>query len=250
MSGHVRFCFAALVLLAGLSASPASSNSLTDLFSATPKQEPEPAPAEEACLSQPGKSTAAGQHWVYRVEGRRKCWFQAAEDVAVKKQVRHRATKPRVATREENEDVPRKRKAIDARAEMLRPPPVETSQPTQPAPEIKMADAAPVPAVAVAALVSPAPIETLKSDRLMPDQRTRAPRQVDVEKLLAAAPAARDAVAVSVPAAAPAIFPVAEVSDDGQGWMATWLGVLLMALGLVSVLIASRPLREAVLLRD
>ena len=84
--------------------------------------------------------------------------------------------------------------------------------------------------------------------RNMPDQRT--PRQIDVEKLLAAAPAARDAVSVSVPAAAPAIFPVAEASDDGQGWMATWLGVLLLALGLVSVLIASRPLREAVLSRD
>ena len=203
---------------------------------------------EETCLSQPGKSTAAGQHWVYRVEGRRKCWFQAAEDVAVKKQVRHRAAKPRVATREEDEAVPRKRKAIDARAELLRSPPAENSQPMRPAPEIKVADAASVPAVAVAALVSPAPIENLKSDRLVPDQRT--PRQIDVEKLLAAAPAARDAVSVSVPAAAPAIFPVAEASDDGQGWMATWLGVLLLALGLVSVLIASRPLREAVLSRD
>jgi hypothetical protein len=141
MSGHVRFCFAALVLLAGLSASPASSNPLTDLFSPTPKQEPEPAPVEETCLSQPGKSTAAGQHWVYRLEGRRKCWFQAAEDVAVKKQVRHRTTKPRVATREEDEAVPRKRKAIDARAELLRPPPAETSQPMRPAPDIKVADA-------------------------------------------------------------------------------------------------------------
>ena len=248
MSGHVRFYFAALVLLAGFSASPASSNPLTDLFSATPKQEPEPAPAEEACLSGPGKSTAAGQHWVYRMEGRRKCWFQAAEEIAVKKQVRRRAAKPRVATREEDEAVPRKRKAVvDARAEMLRPAPAETSQPMRPAPEPKMADAASLLAMGTVAM-TPAPIENLKSDRLMPDQRT--PRQIDMETLLAAAPAAKDAVAVSAPAAAPAIFPAAEASDDGQGWMATWLGVLLMALGLVSVLIASRPLRDAVLLRD
>jgi hypothetical protein len=222
---------------------------LADLFSVTPRQEPEPAPAEEACLSEPGKSTAAGQHWVYRLEGRRKCWFQAAEETAVKKkQVRYRAAKPRVATREENEAVPRKRKAVvDAHAEMLRSTPVETPQPMRPAPELKVADAASAPAMGTAAFMSPAPIENLKTDRLTPDQRT--PRQVDVEKLLAAAPAARDAVAVSVPAAEPVTVALAGAADDGPGWMATWLGVLLMALGLVSVLVASRPLREAVLLR-
>ena len=73
---------------------------------------------------------------------------------------------------------------------------------------------------------------------------------VDVKTLLAAAPAPSDAVAASVPLAAPAAFPVAEAADDGQGWMATLLGVLLMALGLVSVLGSSPSLREAVLLRD
>ena len=250
MSGHVRFCFTAFVLLAGLSVSPASSNPIADLFSVTPRQAPEPAPAEEACLSEPGKSTAAGQHWVYRLEGGRKCWFQAAEEIAVKKkQARSRAAKPRAAAPEENDVARPKRKAVvDARAEMLRATPVETPQPMQPAPELKMADAASVPAMGTAAFMSPAPIENLKTDRLTPDQRT--PRQVDVEKLLAAAPAARDAVAVSVPAAAaPVTFALAAATDDGPGWMATWLGVLLIALGLVSVLVASRPLRDAVLLR-
>src|SRR5262245_33725063 len=127
MSGHVRFCFAAFVLLAGLSVSPASSNPLADLFSVTPRQAPEPAQAEEACPSEPGKSTAAGQRWVYRLEGGRKCWFQAAEETAVKKQVRHRAKKPRVVTREESDVAPPKRKAVvDARAELLRSTPAET----------------------------------------------------------------------------------------------------------------------------
>jgi len=191
-------------------------------------------------LSQPGKSTAEGQRWVYRFDGHRKCWFQAAEGSAVKKQVRYRAAKARVAAPEENEAAPRKRKAVvDARAELLRSAPAETSQPMRPAPELKVADAA--SATVAAAFARPAPIENLA-----PAQ----PRQVDVEALLAAAPVASNAVAASVPPAAPVAFPIAEAADDGRGWTATWLGVLLMALGLVSVLGSSRPLREAVLLRD
>ena len=247
MSGNSRFCFAVSVLLAGLSASPASSNPLADLFSATPRQAPEPAPAEEACLSEPGKSTAAGQRWVYRVEGHRKCWFQAAEETAVKKQVRRRAAKPRVATSEDDEAAPPKRRAVvDARAELLRSAPAEAPPPTPPAPELKVADAASIAAMGVTAFV-PAPIENLKTDRLTPDRRT--PRQVDVETLPAAAPAARDAVAASVPAATPVRSSIGEAADDGRDWTATWLGVLLMTLGLAAVLGSSRTLREAVLLR-
>ena len=75
------------------------------------------------------------------------------------------------------------------------------------------------------------------------------PRQVAVETLLAAAPAPSAAVAASV-LPAPVAFPVAEATDDGPGWMATSLGMLLMALGLVSVLGSSPTLRDAVLLRD
>ncbi|WP_247783034.1 hypothetical protein [Bradyrhizobium sp. 170] len=216
------------------------------MFNVAPRQTP--APAEEECLSRPGKSTAAGQRWVYRFDGHRKCWFQAAEEIAVKKQVRYRAAKPRVAAPEENEVARRKPKAVvDARAELLRSAPAETSQPMRPAPELKMADAASALTMGAAAFVPPAPIENLKTDRLTPDHRT--PRQVDVETLLTAAPAARDAVAVSVPTAAPVAFPIAEAAD-GRSWMATWLGVLLMALGLVFVLVSSRTLREAALLRD
>ena len=199
-------------------------------------------------MSRPGKSTAAGQHWVYRLEGHRKCWFQTAEETAVKRQARRRASKPRLIVSEENEAGRRKQRAVvDARAELLRSAPTETSQPERPAPELKMADAASVLATAIAAFVPPTSVENFATNQPTPDRRT--PRQVDVEMLLAAAPADRGAVAASVPAAAPVAFPIVEAADDGQGWIATWLGALLMALGLISVLGSSRIVREAVLLR-
>jgi hypothetical protein len=50
-----------------------------------------------------------------------------------------------------------------------------------------------------------------------------------------------------VPPATPVAVPIAEAGDEGRGWTATWLGVLLMALGLVSLLSSSRTLRGAVL---
>jgi hypothetical protein len=244
MSGHLRFCFGAIVLLAALPTSPASSNSFADFFNAAPPKATAPPAAEEECLPRPGKSTTAGQRWVYRLEGHRKCWFQAAEGIAtVKKQVRHSAAKPRVAVPEENEAAPRKRKAdVDARAELLRSAPAETSQPMPLAPEFKVVDAASVLARGTAAFAPPAVVEKLAPDDPMPSQ-------VDVETLLAAASAPSDAVAASV-LPAPVAFPVAEAVDDGQDWMATLLGMLLMALGLVSVLGSSPTLREAVLLRD
>ena len=64
-------------------------------------------------------------------------------------------------------------------------------------PEVKLADAASVLATAIAAFVPPAAVENLGSDQPTPDRRT--PRQVDVERLLAAAPATSDQVAASVP---------------------------------------------------
>ncbi len=195
-------------------------------------------------MPQPGKSTADGQHWVYRFDGHRKCWFQAAEGTVTKKPVHHHAAK-HVAAPKENEAMSRKRNAVvDARAELLRSAPAETPQPAPSAPELTVVDAAPVAATGVAVLVPPASVVAKPAtDQLTPDHPT--PRQVDVETLLAAAPAARSAVAASVPSATPVALPTAEASDDGRGWTATWLGVLLMALGFVSLLSSSRTLRGA-----
>lgn len=251
MSGHLRFCFAAFFLLAAFPTSPASSNPFSDVFNAAPApaQATAPAAAEGECLPRPSQSTAAGQRWVYRFDGHRKCWFQTAQGIAtVKKQVRHSAARPLVAVPEENEAAPRKQKVVvDARAELPRSTPAEASQPTQLAPEFKVVDAASVLTTGSAAFVPLVPVEKLATDQLAPDHAT--PRQGDVETLLSAAPAPSDAVAASVPSA-PVALPVAEAADDGRGWMATLLGVLLMALGFVSVLGSSPTLREAVLLRD
>jgi len=132
---------------------------------------------------------------------------------------------------------------VDSGAVLQRSALGETSQPTPPA--LNVADAAPDLATGAAAFVPPAPVENLATDQFAPDHPT--PRRVDVEALLAAAPAARSAVGASVPTTTP----IAEAATiDGRDWTATWLGVLLMALGLVSVLSSSQPLRRAVLLRD
>jgi hypothetical protein len=251
MSGHLRLCFAAVVLLAGFSTSPASSNPFDFLFKTAPEEAAAPAPAapaaaaspaEEECLQRPGKSTTDGR-WVYRLDGGRKCWFQAAKETAPAKKVVHRhAAKQRVAAPEEEEAAPRKPKAVvDARAELVRSTPAETPQPTPPAPEFKVVDADAVPATAATALVPPAPVVAkLATDQPTPNDPT--PPQVDVDTLLAAAPAASDAVVVSVPPTTPAAVAVAE-EGEGPGWIATWLGALLMGLGLVSLLVSSWTLR-------
>lgn len=250
MSGHLRFCFAAFVLFAGLSTSSASSNPFSGFFNSGPAAAPAPTSAEVAeveCLSRPGKSTADGQRWVYRVEGRRRCWFQLAEGTeTVKKLVRHRAARHRVAMAEEDRTAARKRKAVvDARAELQRSAPVDSSRPNPSAP-VQVVDAGPVLATGIATRASPASLSKRANDRLTADEIT--PRQVDVETLLAAAPAASDVVAASAPSATPLAFSTAEAGDDGWGW--TWLGMLLMALGLLSVLSASRTIRWGVLLHQ
>jgi hypothetical protein len=250
MSGHLRFCFS-VFLLAGLSTSPASSYPFDALFNSAPAEATAPAPAEEECLPQPGKSTDDGQHWVYRFDGHRKCWFQAAEEIAtVKKPVRHHAAKKHVAVPKENEAALRKGKAVvDARELLLHSAQAETPQPTPPAPEIKVVNVAPDPTTGAAALVPPASaIAKPAIDQLTSNHP--APRQVDVEALLAAAPpVSSDAVATSAPSRAPAAIPITEAGDDGREWTASWLGALLIGLGLVSLLGASQTLRGYIDLR-
>ncbi|SCB50675.1 hypothetical protein GA0061098_1014203 [Bradyrhizobium shewense] len=247
MSGHLRICYVAFALLAGLSTSSAFSASLSELFNAGPATAPARASAEAECLTRPGKSTADGQHWVYRVEGQRRCWFQVAEGTeTVKKLVQQRAIKHRVAKygvpmSEENQTALRKRKVVvDARAELPRSAPADTPPPGPSLPA-QVVDASPVLAAGIANRASRAPLP--KGDRLKADEIT--PRQVDVEALLAATPAASHVVAAAV---MPLALSTAEAGDDG--WVWTWLGMLLIALGLVSVLSAGRIIRWEVLLHQ
>jgi hypothetical protein len=243
MSGYLRLGFTAFFLVAGFS-TPAASNVLTDLFS--PKPAPEaaataPAPAPEGCLRQPGTSTAPGQRWVYRYDGHRKCWFQAQETTALaRKPVRRQAVRPRVAAPEENESGPRRQEGVeDARAEMLSSPPAEARQPTPPEPTLKVVRTVRVTDAAV--MVPSAPVlDRPASDQPTPDQPT--PRRVDVERLLADSPAASDEVA-----SAPSATPIAGPGATLGAWMTARLGVLLMMLGSVALLSASRTLRGALL---
>ena len=247
MSGHLRFGFAAFLVAAGFSA-PAAANVITDFFSPAPAPEaasPAPAPAAAAddCLHQPG-AASAGQHWVYRYDGHRKCWFQAAEDSAqAKKAARRHVARRRVADPDEDEPAPRKQKAVeDARAELVKPAPAETPEPAPSAPKLTIVRTIPVRVADAAAQVPPAPA-VATPDAPQPAPAQPAPRQVDVEKLLAEAPAATDEVAAAAPAM-PLVHPAAK-TGGGDGWTASWLGALLMALGGAALLSSSRPLRQA-----
>jgi len=237
MSGQLRF-FAAVALIAGLPTAPASSNPFDFLFNAPAEQAAAPARAEEECLPRPGTSPTDGQRWVYRLDGHRKCWFQVAKEVVTaKKQARPRGAKQIVPTPENGAAMRKRNEVVDARAELLRSASPETAQPTATAPEIKVADAAAVPGTGAASLVSPPVAREPETNELAPNQPM--PPHVDVEMLLAAAP-----VNISVPPSTPPAVPAADAGTDAQEWTASWLGVLLMGLGLVFLLISSLTLRE------
>ena len=69
-----------------------------------------------------------------------------------------------------------------------------------------------------------------------------------METLLAATLGTKDQVG-SAPNGALLAFPIAEELHDGRGSTTTWVGLLLIALGLISALSASRIIRQAVLRR-
>jgi hypothetical protein len=244
MSGHLRSGFAALVLCAS-AATPAAANPFTDLFpsnAAPAAPAVAPAPAQEKCLLQPGKSTAADLHWVYRVEGGRKCWFQTRAGAALaRKPVQPHAARQRAAAPEGKESAPRRDEAVeDARAEMQSPAPATAPQPTPSEPAVRMVQTVPVPVTEEAAQVLPADVPASpRADRLALNQPP--PQQVDVEALLADAPAASDELA-SDAGAAPVAATSAGTSDSG-GWTTPWLGALLMMLGIGVLLSALRPVR-------
>jgi hypothetical protein len=194
----------------------------------------------------------------------------AAEGSALtSKLVRHRAASRRAAASGEDEPTPSKT-VDDARDEVVNPPPAETPNPT-PAPtlaepKVTVLHTVPVQEADAAAPVTPPPAsgaqvadqpksDELKSDQPKSDQPTPdqpAPRHVDVEKLLNDAPAPGDdaAAAAATPVAAPAATTGGEGQEKGQEngqekGMASWLGVLLMALGAAALLSSSRTVRHA-----
>jgi len=237
MSGNLRAYFVGLVVVGTLSAAPASSNSFTEFFNTAAPQPEVTSPPQTECLGRPGNSPPDGLHWVYRIDGHRKCWFLTEGTAKVKKTVRHRGTQDRPPSLAEKGAVrPRQSGVVDARAELLRSEPAKPSQP--PVAEFKVADAAsdagtgpaPTSAAALAGLHG----NQLTADRSVPDQ-------VDVEQLLAAVPA--DATQ-----ATPVGVRIPEVPDEARSWTA-WFGVLLMALGGFSIISSSRTLRHAVGLR-
>ena len=244
VSSHLRSAITGFFLVAGFS-TPAFSNALTDLF--TPAAAPEQpaaaaAPAKEECLSQPGRSAAAGQHWVYRFDGQRKCWFQAAEENALaRKSVRHRLERRSISASEQDKPAPRKREDVeDARAEMPSSKPEQTPQPAPSEPKLTIVRTVPVRVSDAAGQVPPPPVlNKPDSDQPTPDQ----PRRLDVETLLANAPAAGEEVASATPAM-PVAAPTAKTGRV-EDWMTSWLGVLLMALGSAALLISSPTLRRA-----
>lgn len=248
MSDHFRFGFAALLLVASF-ATPAASNPLTDLFS--PNAVPvaaaaAPAPAQEECLLQPGKSTAPGQHWVYHHDGHRKCWFLAEASTALTRKAVHRHGARQDAAPEENEFAPRKQEEAveDAHAEMLRSPPAQSAQPASRAPGTKLVNSASVPTTGAAALALATPVVgDDASDQVTPERPT--PPQLNEETLLAAAPETPNALGTSSNSPAPIAVSTPEASETGGWSTASWLGGLLMAPGSVALLGASRTRRRS-----
>jgi|HubBroStandDraft_2_1064218.scaffolds.fasta_scaffold122321_2 hypothetical protein len=243
MSGHWRFYGTACLLLAGLSTWPAFSNPLTDLLNPAPKEAAAPTPVavRDECLSQPGRSTAPGRHWVYHLNGHRRCWYQANEATFLaKKQIRHHFARRPAVAHEEDEAELGKETVLDARAQMFSAAPAGGRQSAASAPEavdtasVRTAEAAtPVPAATIAAqptIDSPAPGRA-------------APHSVDVEMLLAASTVDGDTAASSVPPATADASSAA--SADTWESMAARMGAVLIALGFVflaGALLASRAL--------
>lgn len=242
MSGYLRFCFAGLVLVGGLAATPAVSDPFADLFNAAPREPAATSLAQAQCLPRPGNSTAEGQHWVYRMDGHRKCWFQAEGITTIKKPFRRRPARDQVAGLDHDTAARRGKAVADRRAELLRSAPAEAAQPPH-ASEIKVADAGSILDASRAALLSGTPILDPSTGH---DWSNQTAPQVAVEKSL---PATSDAATISVSPPMPVSLSLPEENDPGGPPAATWLGMLLMALGVVSVLSSSRALREAVVLR-
>ncbi|TQF33468.1 hypothetical protein [Bradyrhizobium sp. UNPA324] len=240
MSGHLRCYFASLVLLGGLAATPALSSPFTDLFNPAPREPAASSSARPECLAQPGDPPGAGQRWVYRRDGHSKCWF-LAEGVATARKPAHRRISNRTVRADENETMRQRRSPVsDARAELSSSAKADEPQPTPPAREVKVADAASVFDAGAPILIPAASVSGVPNSQLTPEHSV--PPQVDAENLSAAARAD------SSPAM-PTAGRDEQALGEARSRTVTWLGVALMMLGGFSILSASRILRHAVKLR-
>lgn len=230
MFAYLRCLFPALVTLIGVSLSPAFSNPIADRSNpkAATEQAAAPGVSQETCLSRPGNSTIAGQRWVYRSEGNRKCWFQTTEHARIKKPGAYRSANASVAASAENESIrPKARRVEDAQAKLV------PLRPESPQAQFTLGQAAkaadPVPIADRAFLL------TGELDQPEPDKR--AAPQLDVDIFLTSAPSQRVASHTS------------QALDDTPGRPTTRIAVLLMMLGFSAILISNRAIRETVMLR-
>jgi hypothetical protein len=73
MSRHLQFYLAGLVLVGGLSSTPACSDPFTDLFNIAPREPATTSSLQPECLPRAGSSPGPRQHWVYRQYGGQIC---------------------------------------------------------------------------------------------------------------------------------------------------------------------------------
>jgi hypothetical protein len=229
MSGHLRLRFAVCFFTAGLSTSPASSNPFAMIFNGAPAGRTF---AEDRCLARPGKSVANGPHWVYRLDGHRKCWFQVPLDTAlVRRLAQHRSPKQAASDAQEN-----------ARSGLQRSAPRYAAEPNSPAP-VQFARATTIFSTGIMPLVSGASVPSDPNDQLMLDYVGPPPVPV---ALLAAA----ESDEIPQPAPSPTMMTSSSIEPGNFEKGITWIGMLLMVLGLISVSSASPTVRAALLRRQ
>ncbi|WP_271593306.1 hypothetical protein [Bradyrhizobium sp. CCBAU 65884] len=159
----------------------------------------------------------------------------------MKKTVRRRVAKDSTARLDESGATSlRQSGVIDARAELLRSAPIQPTQP--PHSELKVANAA-----------SGLDTDTARISAAFISAHAHrpasTPSQVDVDQLLAAPPA-NDVATSSEHPIMPMGVRLAKAGHEAPSQTATWLGVLLMMLGMLSIISSSRSLRNGVRLRS
>jgi hypothetical protein len=221
MSGHRRVCVALLVF-AGLSVSPASSNALTDWLS-NPAGQEAAGPAQAECVAHPDTSTQPGRHWMYHQDGHRKCWFEAQLTAPVRKHVPHHAAK-----RFEKEAAGRKMAVLNARDELLTDATARVQQARIPG----FTDTAPAPSSETATRVSAEPVQLQRTtDRLATDDTN--PRSGDMLAEVGSIDKVR--APSSPPQAIASVLPAMSADKDSWQPMAPRLGIVAIALGLALV---------------